>query len=578
MHRRTLRAVGLMTTVLAVTATAVATPPAEAAPQNVCSGEFCATFDLVTYDALAPTQTTTAAGQPTNLALRFTDTSGPLATEKATWLAKVWAVLGASSTNAYAVTDPATLPLGAYVAGSSATASTCAPGMDGSGYATSCPAGHGDGLVELIPLLPGPAEIKPATFGIQSVTVGPAGAMTASVSIYVPGVTILPLSTTAPVTYAGGTASAGPSLSMDVRFAAAPVGLYASGDFSMNTVALNLNGLVTEASVGAVSPSVPFVRQPLLCTSMTSTLRANARGPQSVSAPFTQTTTSCPPPPTVASVVPDAAQPRAFTFTTLQPTALVPGRTVSLEWVFGDGTKALTGTTTSHTYPVAQPVVAFVSSIDSAGARSPAVAVPIAASRLRGKQREGHLITGLLADQETGEGVPAQEVLGYRCATRATPISECRPTRTATTKGDGSYRLRIPEVTKKGFVLVVHRGSGSTSVDDPARFASRRYIEVLPQPEVTLKVSKKQVHPGAAVRLSGRVEPGKKGKTVRLQGFLRGKWRSVGKATISQQGTYAASYVVRAPGQDKVKLRAFLPGTARTLEATSHVRRVKILR
>jgi hypothetical protein len=101
---------------------------------------------------------------------------------------------------------------------------------------------------------------------------------------------------------------------------------------------------------------------------------------------------------------------------------------------------------------------------------------------------------------------------------------------------------------------------------------------VLPQPEVTLKASEKRVHPGTTVRLSGRVEPGKKGKTVRLQGFVRGKWRSIGKATISQRGTYATSYVVRVPGQDKVELRAFLPGTARTLGATSKVRTVTILR
>ena len=257
MNRRTLRTAGLLTSLLALTATTVATLPAEAVPQDACSGEFCATVDLATYDALAPTQPTTTAGQPTNLALRFTDTSPAVATNKATWLAKVWAVLGSSSTNAFAVTDPATLPLGAYVAGSAATASACAPGMDGSGYATSCPAGSGSGYVELVPLVMGSPEIKPATFGIQSITVGAGGAMTANVSIYVPGVTVLPLATTAPVTYAGATASAGPSLNMDVRFAAAPVGLYTSGEFSMNTVALNLNGLVTEAAAGAVSPPLP---------------------------------------------------------------------------------------------------------------------------------------------------------------------------------------------------------------------------------------------------------------------------------------------------------------------------------
>ena len=421
----------------------------------------------------------------------------------------------------------------------------------------------------------GSPEIKPATFGIQSVTVGPGGAMTANVSIYVDGVTVLPLATTAPVTYAGATASAGPSLNMDVRFTAAPVLPYASGEFSMNTVALNLNGLVTEAAAGAVSPT-SFVRQPMLCTSVTTTLRVNARGPQSVSAPFAQAVTGCPVPPTVAEVAPVAGQPRAFTFATVPPVAAVPGRTASLEWVFGDGTKTVTGPTTTHTYPVAEPVTAFVSTVDSAGARSPAVAVPIAAGALRGKQKEGHLVTGELTDQATDAGLGGQQVRAYRCATRrTTPIPKCDEIGQTTTRSSGRYRLRIPEVKKKGFVVIYHAGNRTTSADERARFGTTRAIDVLPQPRVTLKVSK-EVRPGGTVRFTGTVDPGKKGKTVRLQGFLRGKWRSVAKATISQRGTYAASYVVQVPDQDKLKIRARVDGTARTLEATSLVRVVRI--
>ena len=105
------------------------------------------------------------------------------------------------------------------------------------------------------------------------------------------------------------------------------------------------------------------------------------------------------------------------------PTAAVAGRTASLEWVFGDGAKAVTGATTSHTYPVANPVVALVTVVDSAGARSAALQVHIGASALRGKQVEGHLIKGLVADQDTGEGIGDQVVLGYRCPTRNTPVA-----------------------------------------------------------------------------------------------------------------------------------------------------------
>ena len=167
--------------------------------------------------------------------------------------------------------------------------------------------------------------------------------------------------------------------------------------------------------------------------------------------------------------------------------------------------------------------------------------------------------------------------MAYRCATRNTPIAQCDQIGTAVTKASGAYRLKIPEVKKKGFVVVVHGGTATTSATTPARFGSRRAIDVLPQPDVTLKVSSKQVRPGGSVRLSGKVEPGKKGKTVRLQGFIGGRWRSIGKTTLSQQGRYALTYVVRAPGT-KVKVRAVVDGTAKTLAATSPVRKITILR
>ncbi len=583
MTRRTAYVAGPASMLLAVavlTAPAGASaPPPLAAPQHACSGPFCVDFDLLTMDAQAPAQATTAAGQPTNLQLRVTNSSPTVGSEKTTWLAKVSAVLGSSSTKAFTIADPASLPLGAYVAGTAATAGSCAPGMDGSGYAASCPAGSGSGHVELNPAIPGPAVIKPATFGITSVTTGVGGALTANVSVYIPDVTLLgvPLTTTAPITYAAATSSAGPTFTLDTRATLTPLPLYTASDFSMNTIALNFNGLVTEAAAGAVAPPVAFARQSLQCTSVGSTLAANARGPSTVAAPFTQTITGCPSAAGLVSVAPDPTNPKAITFTMKQPTAAVPGRTASLEYVFGDGAKATAGATTTHTYSVANPVVALITVVDSAGARSAALQVKIGASALRGKQVEGNLVTGSVTDQATDKGLGGEDVAAYRCSTRTTPIAQCDEVGTAVTKASGSYRLKIPEVKKKGFVLVVHGGTATTSASTQARFGSKRSIDVLPQPDVTLKVSAKQVRPGGSVRLSGKVEPGKKGKTVRLQGFIGGKWRSIGKTTISQQGRYSLTYVVRAPGT-KVKVRALVDGTAKTLQATSPVRKIKILR
>jgi hypothetical protein len=572
MNRRTTRAAGLAALLMSASTLAQPVHAAAQAPQNTCSGAFCVTFDLTTYDALAPTQPTTAAAQPTNLALRFTDTSPSVGTDKSTWLAKVSAVLGSTSSKAFAVTAPDQLPLGAYVAGTAATASGCAAATD---FASACPAGSGTGLVEAAGALP--TTIKAATFGISRITTGAGGALTAELTVRIDG-ELLPSTTTTPVTFSPATATAGPTLTMDTRPAVTPPLGYLSAELSLNTVALDLNGLVTEAAAGAVSPPIAFVRQSPLCTSITSTLAANARGVATAAAPTTQTVTGCPSAPGLVSVSPDPADPKTLTFTMKPPTAAVAGRTASLEYVFGDGAKAVAGASTSHTYPVASPVVALVTVVDSAGARSPALQVKIGASAVRGKQKEGDLVLGSVVDQDTGAGLGGQEVLAYRCETRHTPIGKCDAVGTAKTRATGKYRLEIPEVEKKGFVVVAYAGTATTSPGTPARFGAARSIDVLPQPDVTLRLSSKQVRPGGTVTLSGKVQPGKKGKTVRLQGFIRGKWRSIGKTTVSQRGRYALAYVVRVPGRDEVKVRAVVDGTATTLLARSPVKRITILR
>ncbi len=574
MNRRTARAAGLVALLMGAATLVQPVHAAAPAPQNTCSGAFCVTFDLTAYDAFAPTQPTAAAAQPTNLALRFTDTSPTVATDKSTWLAKVSAVLGSTSSKAFAVTAPAQLPVGAYVAGTAATASGCAAATD---FAAACPAGSGTGLVEASGGLLPPTTIKTATFGISRITTGAGGALTAELTVRIDG-ELLPSTTTTPLTFSPATATAGPTLTMDTRPAVTPPVGYLSAELSLNTIALDLNGLVTEAAAGAVNPPVAFVRQSPLCTSVTSTLAANARGTATAAGPTTQTITGCPSAPGLVSVSPDPANPRAFTFTLKPPVAAVAGRTAMLEYVFGDGATLVAGASAWHAYPVTSPVVALVTVLDSAGARSPALQVKIGAGALRGKQKEGNLVLGSLTDQETGAGLGDQEVLAYRCDTRHSPISACDSIGTATTRSTGKYRLEIPEVTKKGFVLVAYAGTATTSTSKPARFGAARSIDVLPQPDVTLRLSQKQVRPGARVTLSGKVRPSKAGKTVRLQGFIRGKWRSIGRTATSQQGSYALAYAVRVPGRDQVKVRAVVDGTARTLLATSPVKRITILR
>ena len=283
MSRRSARA-GIISLLLAATGLTPAVWAAPA-PQNVCDGPFCASVDLTTYDAGAPTQTTTAAGQPVNLGVQVTDTSSTVATDPARWLDRAILRLGTTAAKSMTVTDPASLPIGSYLAGSVATAGSCAPGTDGSGYATSCPAGHGSGYVQLTPLIGSPT-IAPFTFGVQSVTTGLGGAVAANLSIWIPGTTLLlPLTgKRAHHSTFAATATAGPRLKMSLQLDLQPPP-YQPSPASLTDLGLTLNGLVGQTA---------FLRHSLTCTDVTSSVQVSARGTQSVLAPVTQTISGCP--------------------------------------------------------------------------------------------------------------------------------------------------------------------------------------------------------------------------------------------------------------------------------------------
>ena len=575
MNSSSLRTAGVLALILAtwgLTVPAGASAP-DPAPQNNCAGAFCATFDMATNDAFAPTLPTAAAAQPSNLALRFTDTSPTVGTDKSQWLAKVSAVLGTSSAKAFAITAPAQLPLGSYVAGSSATAGSCAPGADGTAYAATCPAGSGSGLVALTPLV-GPEEIRPAVFGIRSMTVGPGAKINADVSVWINGLTLpmlTPITTTTTMIFAKATESSGPSFTMGTQPAIAPPAGYTAADFSMNTVALNLNGLVTEA-VGAVNPAVPFVAQSPTCTAITSTLVAQARSATVAAGQFSANVTGCPAAPAIVSVVPVAGQ-SAFVFTMKVPSPEIAGRTASLEWVFGDGAMAVTGATTSHTYPVGEPVTAIVTTVDSAGARSAPVPIEISTGALKAKQKTGTRLVGTLTDQQSDDGLADQEVLAFKCANRKTPLVQCDAVGTTVTKAGGKFALKIPSVKKPGEILISHAGTSTHKAGKTARFGTLKWIKVLPQPAVKFRVSDKSVRKGAVVSLSGTVKPNKSGKKLQLQQFYRGKWRAISKALISKQGSYRAAFKITRTGT--IKVRAVLPQTDHTLISISRTQKIK---
>ena len=100
---------------------------------------------------------------------------------------------------------------------------------------------------------------------------------------------------------------------MDTRPAVTPPAGYLSAELSLNTVALNLNGLVTEAAAGAVNPPVAFVRQSPLCTTVTVDARGQrARHRHRGQRRSRRRVTGCPAAPDLVSVVPGPDQPQGL--------------------------------------------------------------------------------------------------------------------------------------------------------------------------------------------------------------------------------------------------------------------------
>lgn len=256
------------------------------------------------------------------------------------------------------------------------------------------------------------------------------------------------------------------------------------------------------------------------------------------------------------------------------PVPTVAGRSASLEWVFGDGAKAVTGATTTHTYPVAEPMTAIVTTVDSAGARSAPIPIKISTGALKAKQKTGTRLVGTLTDQQSDDGLADQEVLALKCANRKTPLAQCDAVGTTVSKDSGKFILKIPAVQKPGEILLSFGGTATHKASEPARFPTFKWVKVLPQPAVTFKVSDKTVSKGAVVSLSGTVKPGKKGKKLQLQQFYRGKWRAITKATISDKGTYRAPFKVKRAGT--IKVRAVVPQTDHTLISISRTQRITV--
>ena len=152
-----------------------------------------------------------------------------------------------------------------------------------------------------------------------------------------------------------------------------------------------------------------------------------------------------------------------------------------------------------------------------------------AVTRRRGR---GARVAGRLA----GAGAGAEVLLLAREARVGAPATLAART---TTRADGSFTLRVP-AGRSRTLRAAHR-TRPTARSSPARArcacACRRGRRC--------GCGRSAVRAGRSVRLSGRLLGGRvprRGKTVDLQGYERGRWRTFDTARSTRRGRYRARY------------------------------------
>ena len=142
------------------------------------------------------------------------------------------------------------------------------------------------------------------------------------------------------------------------------------------------------------------------------------------------------------------------------------------------------------------------------------------------------------------------------------------------TAADGSYRLRAPGGPSRG--LRVGYRVRST---DPLLACSRR-LELRTPARVTLRARPRVVPAGGRVRLSGRLLGGRvpaRGKTVELQAFERGRWRTFETARARAKRRFRASYRFSSAAAGRsFRLRARVRPDALYPFSTGHSKVVRV--
>jgi hypothetical protein len=188
-------------------------------------------------------------------------------------------------------------------------------------------------------------------------------------------------------------------------------------------------------------------------------------------------------------------------------------------------------------------------------------------TRLTRRRGRGARVAGLVAG--AGAGTPV-----FLIAHELRRDARDRVAARGVTAADGSYRLRVPGGPSRR--LRVGYRVRST---DPL-LACSRALRLFTPARLTLRAKPRAVRAGGRVRLSGRLLGGRvpaRGKTVELQAFERGRWRTFETARARRGRRFVARYRFSASAAGRsFRMRARVRPDASYPFSTGHSRSVRV--
>lgn len=127
-------------------------------------------------------------------------------------------------------------------------------------------------------------------------------------------------------------------------------------------------------------------------------------------------------------------------------------------------------------------------------------------------------------------------------------------------------RSRTVVGTVASFLLLA---SLSAATAEPANAAKPKF-------SVSARASTTHVSTGGAFHVEGTVGPRAAGRSVSLQRYVAGKWRTVAKKKLSRTSRYTFT-VAAGPSAKTIRIRVLKPASTKRAAATSKARRVQVI-